>query len=80
MTVTTDRERLAAVWAAFGCASNPDDFKESVREQMWAQVIEMATESAARANRVYRENRQLEDELRRLRALASDQQFGSRDA
>ena len=66
-----DRERLVAVWAAFGCAHNPEDFKEAVRERMWAQVIEMAKESATRATRIDRENRQLIEEICRLRGNTS---------
>jgi hypothetical protein len=68
----SERERLAAIWSAFGCAPNPDDFKESVRERMWEQVLSMARESAAQSSRVYRENLTLEAEVRRLLQEISD--------
>ena len=54
-----ERAMLDRVWAAFGCAWNPDGFKPTVRAQMWEQVVEMAREAAERSSRVYRENQQL---------------------
>ena len=67
-----DRTLLRRVWAAFGCALNPEDYQPTVRAAMWEQVISMAEESHQRSSRVYRENQQLERELAALRATASD--------
>ena len=61
--VSAERQLLGKVWAAFGCAHNPDDFKKSARDQMWVQVIEMAREANTRDSRVYRENQSLERDL-----------------
>jgi len=63
-----DRTLLRRVWAAFGCALNPEDYQPTVRAAMWEQVISMAEESYQRSSRVYRENQQLERELAALRA------------
>lgn len=58
-----ERQALNRVWRAFGCASNPDDFKPSVRDAMWGQVEELASEATSGNNRLARENRQLESAL-----------------
>lgn len=63
----TEWERLRQIWVAFGCEQNPDDFNPAVRDRMWEQIAKMARESAERNGRVYRENQQLEAEVRRLR-------------
>ena len=60
-------ERLRQVWAALGCEQNPNDFHAEVRERMWEQAIKMIEASTAGDTRVYRENQQLEAEIRRLR-------------
>lgn len=56
-------ERLREVWAALGCAPNPDDFKPTVQEQMWSLALVMMREATARASSVYRENSALREAL-----------------
>lgn len=65
----SEKELLRTLWAASGCASNPDDFKPTVRRLMWDQLIKWAGEREQDDRRLYRENQQLEAEVQRLRAL-----------
>lgn len=63
-----EQEALRRVWAAFGCAPNPDDFRESQRDLMWATVEDMAKEHRDNSGRLVRENAALRDELSRLKS------------
>lgn len=70
-----DREHLALmrVWRAIGCAGNPDDFKTSVRDTMWDQLVETLEQYAAQGTRLHRENEQLHAELSASPAPARDE-------
>ena len=57
--------RLREVWAALGCAPNPDDFKGEVQASMWRFAIEMILEQTAMTTSVHRENAELRALLQR---------------
>lgn len=59
---------LRRVWKAMGCAPNPDDFRQTVRDAMWDQVVADCEAHAANDTRVYRENQSLLAELLELKA------------
>jgi hypothetical protein len=66
------QELLRELWQAFGCEINPNDFHESVRAQMWQQILEMARAAAQRNGRIYRENVELQNEVYRLQIQAGE--------
>jgi hypothetical protein len=44
---------LRALWTAFGCATNPDDFQRSHRDRMWEQMVEWARKQEQQNRRAY---------------------------
>lgn len=62
---------LRRVWKAMGCAQNPDDFKSTVRDAMWDQIVAGCESHAANDTRIYRENQSLLAELLELKARAA---------
>ncbi len=75
-----DREFLRRVWKAMGCEQNPDDFKASVRDQMWQMVVEDAAANAAKNNWLYRENVTLMEHLRVAEVRAAEAEAAVQDA
>lgn len=73
LLVSGERERLALmrVWRAIGNAGNPDDFKTSVRDTMWDQLVELLEQYATQGTRLHRENEQLRAELAGVESRAS---------
>ena len=55
----TDHEGrwMREMWQAFGCATNPDDFKRSVRDAAWAQMLEWVKEQTRQQERAHQNGR-----------------------
>lgn len=54
-----EKSAMRRVWKAMGCEQNPDDFKLTVRDSMWDQIVDIAEKDLAKNNRLYRENEEL---------------------
>lgn len=63
---------LRRVWRAMGCAGNPDDFKPTVRDVMWGQILDYIAIHARADTRLHRENTELLTELRAAEARAAE--------